>query len=92
LQQIEGDLANGQEKFKQALAGLQFDTPTGPVKLDHNRNAIANIYLTEVAANADGSLSNKLVKIVPNVNQTLGVPEAEFLAQGPMGRDNPDCP
>ncbi len=28
---------------------------------------------------------------MPAVNQTLGIPEAEFLKLGPVGRDNPDC-
>lgn len=92
LQQVNGDLSNKQQAFKDALAKIEIDTPTGKVKLDHNRQAIANIYLTEVAKKDDGSLYNKLVKVTENVNQTLGVPEADFVKQGPMGRDNPDCP
>ena len=92
LEQINGDLSDGQKKFMEALATLEFDTPTGKVKLDHNRNAIANMYVTEVAENDDGTLYNKLVRVVEDVNQTLGVPEAEYMAQGSFGRDNPDCP
>ena len=91
LQQVNGDLSNGQAAFKEALANLQFETPTGPVKLDHNRQAIANIYVTEVAENEDGTLYNRLVNVVEGVNQTLGVPEEEFLALGPFNRDNPSC-
>ena len=41
--------------------------------LDKNRNAIADIFLTEVTEGADGNLYNKLVKVVPQVNQTLGI-------------------
>lgn len=92
LQQVNGDLSGGQQKFREALAAVRFDTPTGPVALDHNRQAIANIFVTEVAQNDDGTLYNKLVKVVDNVDQTLGVPEAEFLARGPFDRDNPNCP
>ncbi|MBX6340910.1 MAG: ABC transporter substrate-binding protein [Thermomicrobiaceae bacterium] len=92
LQQINGDLSDGQKKFQQTLSTLELDTPTGKVKLDHNRNAIANIYLTEVAQKEDGTLYNKLVKVTENVNQTLGVPEDEFLKMGPFNRDNPSCP
>lgn len=92
LEQVKGDLSNGQKAFKEALAKVEVDTPTGKVKLDHNRNAIANIYLTEVAANPDGTLYNKLVRVTENVNQTLGVPEAEFLNMGTFDRNNPDCP
>ena len=92
LQQVNGDLSNGEAKLKGALSTLQFDTPTGPVKLDHNRQAIANIYVTVVDKKSDGTLYNKLVKVIPNVNQTLGVPEDQYLAQGPLSRDNPSCP
>ena len=42
--------------------------------------------------NADGTLLNKLIKVVPQVNQTLGIPEKDFLALGAVGRDNPACP
>jgi branched-chain amino acid transport system substrate-binding protein len=40
---------------------------------------------------ADGSLFNKVVKTVPNVTQTLGLPEAEFKKMGLGTRDIPDC-
>ena len=49
-------------------------------------------FLTEVAQNTDGTLYNKLIKTIPQVNQTLGIPEADFLKLGPVGRDNPSCP
>jgi branched-chain amino acid transport system substrate-binding protein len=48
--------------------------------------------LTEVAKADDGHLYNKVVKVVENVNQTLGMPEDQFMALGPVGRDNPSCP
>ena len=57
-----------------------------------NIQAIANIYVTVVDKKSDGTLYNKLVKVIPNVNQTLGVPEDQYLAQGPLSRDNPSCP
>ena len=62
------------------------------MSLDKNRNAIADNFLTEVAKGADGNLYNKVVKVIPQVNQTLGIPEAEFLKLGVVGRDNPNCP
>jgi branched-chain amino acid transport system substrate-binding protein len=92
LQQANGDLSNGEAKLKAILANLQFDTPTGPVKLDHNRQAIANIFVTVVDKKPDGTLYNKLVKVVTNVNQTLGIPEDQYLKMGPFSRDNPSCP
>ena len=40
---------------------------------------------------ADGSFYNKVVKTVPNITQTLGLPEAEFKKMGLGSRDVPDC-
>jgi len=92
LDQVGGDVSDGGAKLRESLAKLSFDTPTGKVSLDKNRNAIADIFLTEVAEGDDGNLYNKLVKVVPQVNQTLGIDEAEFMKLGVVGRDNPSCP
>jgi len=92
LDEVGGDVSDGGAKFRDALSKLSFDTPTGKVSLDANRNAIADIYLTEVTEGADGNLYNKLVKVVPQVNQTLGIPVDEFLALGAVSRENPSCP
>lgn len=92
LKQVNGDLSNGEARVKEVLNTLQVDTPTGPVKLDHNRQAIANNFVTVVNKQPDGTLFNKLVQVVPNVNQTLGVPEAQYLQLGEFNRDNPSCP
>jgi branched-chain amino acid transport system substrate-binding protein len=91
LDKVKGDLSDNQAKFRDALATLQLDTPTGKVTLDKNRQAIADNYLTEVAKADDGHLYNKVVKVIPAVNQTLGIPEADFLKLGVANRDNPDC-
>ena len=91
LDKIGGDLSDKEVKLRDTLSKLEFDTPTGKVKLDKNRQAIADNYLTEVAKGADGNLYNKVIQVMPAVNQTLGIPEADFLKLGPVGRDNPDC-
>jgi len=91
LDKVGGDLSGGEAKFRDVLGKLEFDTPTGKVKLDKNRQAIADNYLTEVAKADDGHLYNKVIKVVSAVNQTLGIPEADFLKLGVANRDNPDC-
>lgn len=91
LDAVNGDLSDGGAKFREALSKLELDTPTGKVHLDANRNAVADIFLTEVVEGSDGNLQNKLIKVIPQVNQTLGIPEAEFLALGKVGRENPSC-
>jgi len=93
LKNVDGDLSEGQSRFQSMLRILELQTPTGKVKLDHNRNAISNNFLTMVDKRVDGSLYNKLVRIVPSVNQTLGIPEDEYLKIGAFNRDNPPiCP
>ena len=91
LNEVNGDLSDNQQRFRAALAKLELDTPTGKVKLDNNRQAIADIFLTEVAEAPDGKLMNKVVKVIPAVNQTLGMPEAEFTKMGLASRNNPEC-
>jgi branched-chain amino acid transport system substrate-binding protein len=92
LEEVKGDVSDGGAKLRAALSKLSFETPTGKVSLDENRNAIADMFLTEVAKAPDGTLYNKLVKVIPQVNQTLGIPRDEFLKLGVVGRDNPSCP
>jgi branched-chain amino acid transport system substrate-binding protein len=89
LRSVDGDLSNDQTRFKVALSKMEFITPSGPVRLDHNRQAIATIFVKVVDRRPDGTLYNRLVKTVPYVNSTLGMPESEYLKIGPLGRDNP---
>ena len=92
LDEVGGDLSDDGAKYREALAKLSFDTPTGKVSLDENRQAVADIFLTEVSEDAAGTLVNKLIKVVPQVNQTLGIPKDEFVQLGAVSRENPSCP
>jgi branched-chain amino acid transport system substrate-binding protein len=91
LDAVEGDLSNNHAALREHMATTTFDTPTGPVRLDENRQAIADIFLTEVAEAEDGTLYNEVVKVIPQVDQAMNMPRDEFLALGPVSRDNPDC-
>jgi branched-chain amino acid transport system substrate-binding protein len=88
---VNGDLSDGGAKYRAALSDLSFDTPTGKVSLDERRNAIADMFLSEVIEGPDGNLVNKVVKVIPQVSQTLGLSYDEFLKYGQVGRDNPSC-
>lgn len=90
LQLVDGDLSDNQARFKASLTNLKYTGPCGPIRLDHNRQAISTNYVTEVAKNTQGKLYRKLIKAFPDVNQTLGVPEEEYLAIGSFTADNPD--
>ena len=91
LDVVKGDLSGGQKAYRDALQKTNFKGPAGEVKIDGNRNGVGTTYITEVAKAADGSYYNKVVKSVPNISQTLGLPEAEFKKMGLGTRDVPDC-
>ncbi len=91
LDKVKGDVSDGGKKLRAALTSLEFETPTGMVKLDQNRNAVADIFLTEVVEGPDGNLLNKVVKVIPQVDQAMGMDRKKFLALGPVGRNNPAC-
>ena len=92
LDAVKGDLSDNQSKLKAALAKLEFDGPAGHIKLDENRNAIGDTYITEVAKAPDGGFYNKVTKVVNDVSQTLGLPKDEFAKMGLGSRDVPNCP
>lgn len=91
LNEVNGDLSDGGKKYRAALSALSFDTPTGKVSLDERRNAIADIFLTEVVEAEGGGLVNKTIAVVPQVSQTFGLSYDEFLKYGSVGRKNPTC-
>lgn len=91
LNDIEGDLSDGHAKFREGLTNLVLQAPNGELRLDHNRQAIGTNFVTEVVEGPDGNLVNQLVKIVPDVSQTLGMDEERFRAIGLPGRDVPEC-
>jgi branched-chain amino acid transport system substrate-binding protein len=93
LQAVNGDLSDGHQQLHAVLSKLSFKTPTGgEVHLDENRQAVIDNFVTEIAADSDGKLYNKVIRRVVGVNQTLGMDREKFLALGQVSRDNPSCP
>jgi branched-chain amino acid transport system substrate-binding protein len=91
LDKVNGDLSDGHKKFRAALASLVLDAPNGQIKLDENRQAIGTVFVTEVVKDKKGDLVNKVVKIVPNVQERLGLSKAAFDRIGLPGREVPVC-
>jgi branched-chain amino acid transport system substrate-binding protein len=91
LDKVKGDLSGGHKKFREALASLVLDAPNGQIKLDENRQAIGTVFVTEVVKDPHGELVNKVVKIVPNVQERLGLSKAAFDRIGLPGREVPVC-
>jgi branched-chain amino acid transport system substrate-binding protein len=82
----DGDVTGDQREFRAALSSLAMETPQGPVRLDANRQVIANNYLLQVR---DGGLA--LLREVPGVTQSLGRDPVEYAAQPAFDRSNPVC-
>ncbi|NRA15539.1 MAG: ABC transporter substrate-binding protein [Oceanospirillaceae bacterium] len=93
LEQVDGDLSNQHKALRASLNNLEFVTPTGgTMRLDENRNGIIDNFVTEVYEREDGSLGNRVLKLVSNVNQTMGQDPTAFRAIGAVSRENPSCP
>ena len=92
LEKVKGDLSNNHRAYRKALAKLTFTSPTGgKMRLDKNRNGIIDNFITEVFERSDGSLGNKVIKVVRDVDQAMGMDRKAFLALGPVSRENPSC-
>ena len=91
LDKVNGDLSDGQKKYRETLASLELDAPNGKMKLDENRQAIGTSFVTEVVKDAKGELVSKVVQVVPNVDQRLGFSKAVFDKIGLPGREVPVC-
>lgn len=91
LNAVNGDLSDGQRRFNAALSSLRLATPLGEVRLNENRQAIGTVYVNEVAEGPNGTLVNRMVARVNEVNQTLGMTPEQFRAMGLPSRTTPDC-
>jgi branched-chain amino acid transport system substrate-binding protein len=91
LDEVHGDLSDGNKKFRAALQNMVLDAPNGKITLDENRQAIGTNFVTEVVKDKNGDLISKLVKTVPNVQQRLGFSKAVYDKFIPPGRENPPC-
>ena len=91
MDKVGGDISDGGAKLRAELAKTELDAPNGKIKLDDNRHAIATTFITEVAELPNGELTNKFIKTVPDVPQTLGLSLEAFKAAGLPSRTNPEC-
>ncbi|MBY0297053.1 MAG: ABC transporter substrate-binding protein [Methylobacterium sp.] len=91
LEEVRGDLSGDQQAFQAALAKRRFKNPMGAeVSLDHNRQAVSDIFLTKIEEREGKPVTVAFARAA-QINQTLGVPEAQFLALGAPSRNNTGC-
>jgi branched-chain amino acid transport system substrate-binding protein len=93
LDQVNGDLSDGNKKFREALKNMVLDAPNGKITLDENRQAIGTNFVTEVVKNEKGDLISNVVKVVPNVQQRLGFSKEVFdrIVGHEITREVPEC-
>ncbi len=72
LEDADGRLGEGRRRLHEALSHVRLDLPTGPVRLDENRNSIRQIYLKRIVVGDGGRRADQLVHVVPGVEQSFG--------------------
>jgi len=91
LRAVNGDLSGNQAAFQRAMAAAELTAPTGAsVKLGHNRQAISDIFLSRIEERGGNAVVVAFDR-ARAVNQTLGMPEAQFLQLGSPSCDNAGC-
>ena len=69
LKAVNGDTSNSQKALRAALSTLKWNTPTGPLSMDKNRNAITSTFIYQVVSDGKGGLTTKNIKRFDNVAQ-----------------------
>jgi branched-chain amino acid transport system substrate-binding protein len=90
LEAVKGDISD-QSKLQEALTGVTLDAPWGEIKLDENRNGVADNFVKEIVPDTNGDKvpDVKTVRRIPGVEQTFG---GTFTADTPPpDRTNPKC-
>lgn len=88
LQAVGGDLSGNQNKLQAALGTVQLDAGYGKLKLDENRQAVQDQYVSQLYLQG-GKLAIKTVRYIPAVDQTFG---GTFSSSTPApGRTFPPC-
>lgn len=73
IEASDGDLSDDQAALRDALSSLEWDSPTGPLKLDKNRQAIVDNFMNEVVQADDGSLVLETISAASDVSQATTV-------------------
>src|SRR3954452_10900438 len=72
LESAHGDVGTDRSRLRTALASLRLETPTGPVHLDANRQAVTPATLVRLIGTKAGPASFEPVLRIPAVDETLG--------------------
>ncbi len=78
LDEVGGDIEDV-DAFLEAVRGLEFESPGGPVKLDQYDNPDQNVYIREVQVREDGRMWNVPIHTFENVSQFYEYDPEQFL-------------
>lgn len=82
LEASDGDLSDGRRRLREELARVRFVSPSGPVHLDRDRQAVRSTYLKRITHGGE-KRDFRLVRAVPEVEQTFGGLLSHAPAPGP---------
>ena len=89
LEELDGQVYEGQEQLQETLANLSLDLPYGEVVLDENRMGIVDVYLSQLNLDDSGEVVQETVALIPEVDQSFGGTFTEDTP--PPSRDFPPC-
>ena len=88
LEHIDGDVGPRGRRLQEALSGVAFEGPAGPVRLDPNRQAILAVHLRRIAGSGEQAVTEPF-RVVPEVDQSFG---GAFRARTPAPSfESPKC-
>ena len=92
IEAINGDVEN-KEKFIEALKAVEVKTgmPDGPRVSDGHGTFKMNVYVRVVTKDENGKKINKVISVIPNVNQFWTYKPEEFMKLPLYDRDHPPC-
>jgi YVTN family beta-propeller protein len=89
LESVDGDLSDGQRRFRKALANVHLASATGPLRLDGNRQAVGQSFLNRYETATGGRVAARMFKVTPSVDQAFG---GYFTTNGAIpSRTSPPC-
>lgn len=62
-----GDVSD-KASFMETIKSLNFESTAGPFRFDENGQSVRTAYITEVVVNADGSVSQKIIATIEDVD------------------------
>lgn len=69
LEAVDGDLSDGHEAYRAALAATNWESPTGPLTMDANQQGIVDNFMNAVVEAEDGSLVLETITTTSGVSQ-----------------------